>query len=124
MIINSVIAFGLMPFYGWVAAPIATTVSAWVMISLLVMGTKKYRTSSKLSKLSKSKFALITLSSLFMGLFLWSADYMLRKEIFSLIEKISFAAFLVLIGALIYTVSANFMGAFSIKEIRDSIKRN
>ena len=124
MIINSVIAFGFMPLYGWIAAPIATTVSAWAMILLLVIGTKKYSTSSKLSKLSKSKFVLITFASLFMGLFLWVANYLLSKEIFSLIEKISFATFLVLIGALIYTVSANFIGAFSLKEIRNSIKKN
>ena len=66
----------------------------------------------------------ITISSFVMGLFLWIADYLVRKEIFSLIEKISFACFLVLTGAAIYTFFANFLGAFSVKELRQTIKRN
>ena len=124
MVVNSLIAFGLMPFYGWIAAPIATTFSAWAMILLLFAGTKKIGVSSKLSKTSNSKFLRITISSFAMGLFLWTADYLVRKEIFSLIEKISFACFLVLTGAAIYTFFANFLGAFSVKELRQTIKRN
>jgi putative peptidoglycan lipid II flippase len=124
MLVNSLIAFGLMPFYGWISAPIATTVSAWAMILLLFAGTKKIGISGKLSKTSKSKFLRITISSFAMGLFLWAADYIFKKEIFSLIEKISFACFLVLTGAAIYTFFANYLGAFSIKELRQTIKRN
>ena len=59
-----------------------------------------------------------------MGLFLWIADYLLKKEVVSLIEKISFASFLVLMGAAIYTFVANFLGAFSIKEIQEAIKKS
>ena len=59
-----------------------------------------------------------------MGLFLWVTNFLLKGEIFSLIEKISFACFLVLIGAAIYTFAANFLGAFNVKDIRESIKRN
>ena len=124
MIVNSLIAFGLMPIYGWIAAPIATTVSAWAMIILLFTGTKKFGTNGQLSMLSKSKFVLIILSSFVMGLFLWVANFLLKEEIFSLLEKISFACFLVLIGASIYTFTANFLGAFNIKDIQESIKRN
>jgi putative peptidoglycan lipid II flippase len=124
MLVNSLIAFGLMPFYGWIAAPIATTISAWAMILLLFAGTKKLGVSGKLSKTSKTKFLRITISSFAMGLFLWFADYVVKKEIFSLIEKISFACFLVLTGAAIYIFFANFLGAFSVKELRQTIKRN
>ena len=88
MIVNSLIAFGLMPIYGWIAAPIATTVSAWAMIILLFTGTKKFGTSGQLSMLSKSKFVLIILSSFVMGLFLWVANFLLKEEVFSLLEKI------------------------------------
>jgi len=59
-----------------------------------------------------------------MGLFLWTTNYVVKNEVFSLIEKISFACFLILAGAAIYTFFANFLGAFSIKEIRQTIKRN
>ena len=124
MIVNSLIAFGLMPFYGWIAAPIATTVSAWAMIALLFAGTKKLGASSQLSKISRSKFVLIIMSSFAMGLFLWVANYLLKKEIVSLIEKISFASFLVLMGAAIYIFVANFLGAFSVKEIQGAIKQS
>ena len=124
MIVNSLIAFGLMPFYGWIAAPIATTVSAWAMIILLFAGSKKFGASGQLSKISRSKFVLIIISSFAMGLFLWIADYLLKKEVVSLIEKISFASFLVLMGTAIYTFVANFLGAFSIKEIQEVIKKS
>ncbi|MFL2795858.1 MAG: murein biosynthesis integral membrane protein MurJ [Paracoccaceae bacterium] len=124
MIVNSLIAFGLMPFYGWIAAPVATSVSAWAMILLLFSGTKKIGASGQLSKNSKSKFIRITISSFVMGLFLWTANYVVKNEVFSLIEKISFACFLILAGAAIYSFFANFLGAFSIKEIRQTIKRN
>ena len=87
MIVNSLIAFGLMPFYGWIAAPIATTVSAWAMIILLFAGSKKFGASGQLSKISKSKFVLIIISSFAMGLFLWIADYLLKKKWSLLLKK-------------------------------------
>jgi hypothetical protein len=91
---------------------------------LLFTGAKKFGTSGQLSKISKSKFVLILLSSFILGLFLWVANFLLEDEVSSLIEKISFACFLVLIGAAIYTFTANFLGAFSIKDIRQSFKKN
>ena len=94
------------------------------MIILLFVGAKKFGTSSQLSKISRSKFVLIIISSFAMGLFLWVTDYLLKKEIVSLIEKISFASFLVLMGAAIYIFVANFLGAFSIKEIQEAIKKS
>ena len=84
MIVNSLIAFGLMPFYGWIAAPIATTVSAWAMIILLFAGTKNLELAANYLKISRSKFVLIIISSFAMGLFLWIADYLLKKEMVSL----------------------------------------
>ncbi len=124
MFVNLLVAFSLMPYYGWIAAPIATTVSSWSMILLLFAGTKKFGTSSQLSKVSKSKLMLVILSSVIMGLFLWIADYLLKGEISSLIEKISFAVFLTFSGAVIYTIVANFFGAFSIKEIQEALRKN
>ena len=94
------------------------------MILLLFAGTKKFGTSSQLSKVSKSKLMLVILSSIIMGLFLWIADYLLKGEISSLIEKISFAVFLTFSGAVIYTIVANFFGAFSIKEIQEALRKN
>ena len=67
---------------------------------------------------------LIVISSFAMGLFLWFADYLLKKEVVSLVEKISFTSFLILVGAAIYTFVANFLGAFSIKEIQEVIKKS
>ena len=123
MIVNSIIAIGLMPFYGWIAAPIATTISAWAMIILLVLGTKNIGAIGQLTKLSKSKFLLIILSSFIMGLFLWGANFLLKNEVSSILERIIFAMFLILLGVGTYTATAVFLGGINFKELRASIKK-
>ena len=123
MIINSIIAIGLMPFYGWIAAPIATTISAWAMIILLVLGTKNIRAIGQLTKLSKSKFLLIILSSFIMGLFLWGANFLLKNDVSSILERIIFAIFLILLGVVTYTATVVFLGGINLKELRASIKK-
>ena len=59
MIVNSIIAIGLMPFYGWIAAPIATTISAWAMIILLVLGTKILGRLANLLNFQNQNFCLL-----------------------------------------------------------------
>ena len=122
MIVNSIIAIGLMPFYGWIAAPIATTISAWAMIILLVLGTKNIGAIGQLTKLSKSKFLLIILSSFIMGLFLWGATSS-QNDVSSILERIIFAIFLILLGVVTYTATVVFLGGINLKELRASIKR-
>tara|TARA_A100001037_G_C14978979_1_gene557176 strand:- start:78 stop:944 length:867 start_codon:yes stop_codon:yes gene_type:complete len=123
MIVNSIIAIGLMPFYGWIAAPVATTISAWAMIILLVLGTKNIGAIGQLTKLSKSKFLLIILSSFIMGLFLWGANFLLKNDVSSILERIIFAIFLILLGVVTYTATAVFLGGINLKELRASIKK-
>ena len=76
-----------------------------------------------LPDLSKSKFLLIILSSFIMGLFLWGANFLLKNDVSSILERIIFAIFLSLLGVLTYTATVVFLGGINVKELRASIKK-
>ena len=49
MISNAVIAIGLMPWFGFIAAALATTVSSYLMLVLLMIGSRRAGKETKLS---------------------------------------------------------------------------
>ena len=67
MAVNAGIAIGLAPFIGWIAAALATTLAAWIMLWLLVRGARAMGDTTRFDRRFRSRVWRITLASALMG---------------------------------------------------------
>ena len=123
MVVNAVVAIGLSYAIGWIAAAIATTVAGWVMVWLLLRGTRAFGDVARFDIRFKQRLWRIVLASLLMGVVLW-ALWMLMGPLFG-IPGLRWIALLVLIvlGSLSYFGIGQLIGAFRLSELRGSLRR-
>jgi putative peptidoglycan lipid II flippase len=69
--INAALAIGLLPWIGWLAAAIATTVSAWAMVWQLWRGSRAMGTEVQLDDRFRIRVPRMMFASALMGLVLW-----------------------------------------------------
>ena len=55
MLLNAILAIGLLPIVGWIAVAIAASVSAWVTTILLWISTKRFGQAAHVLKTSISR---------------------------------------------------------------------
>ena len=123
MVLNAAIAIGLAPFIGWIAAALATTAAAWVMLWLLVRGAKSMGDTTRFDARFRGRVWRITLASVLMGVIL--AGLMLSLGPFFGIPGLRWVALLLLIslGALSYLGFGTLTRAFSLREMRAAVRR-
>ena len=124
MIVNAALAVGLMPIVGWVAPAIATTVSAWLLVVLLMLGTRRFGAVAQFDARFKARLPRITIAALGMGALLWAVAATLDPWVSTTLERIGFAVFLVLAGISAYGGLGSVAGAFSGAELRQALRRN
>ncbi|MEM9230996.1 MAG: murein biosynthesis integral membrane protein MurJ [Pseudomonadota bacterium] len=123
MLLNLLVAVGLMPIIGYLAAPLATTLSAWMMLALLIRGAARIDGAIEPdARLLKAVPRLVGASALMGGL-LWGlgwfgADYFDRPTV----KYLALAA-LVGIGALTYALAVLGTGALRMGDLRKSLGR-
>ena len=123
MIVNAALAVGLMPAVGWVAPAIATTVSAWLLVALLMLGTRRFGAVAQFDQRFKARLPRITIAALAMGAVLWAVAAGLDPWVSSTLQRIVFAAFLVVAGVIAYGICGRLTGAFSSAELRGALRR-
>ena len=118
---KSIIAIGLMPFYGWIAHLLQPQ-SLLGHDYLISSWHKNVRAIGNLLNFQNQNFYL-----LFYPLSLWiifmGANSLLKNDVSSILERIIFAIFLILLGVVTYTATAVFLGGINLKEPRASIKK-
>ncbi len=123
MIVNAVIAIGLMPLIGFLAAAIATSVSAWVMVGQLWFGSRGMGDAARLDARLRYRLPRIIAASLIMGITLWLgmiglADMLLLPRL----RSIALLA-LILAGMVVYFVMATALGAMNLTELKSALRR-
>lgn len=123
MVVNALLAFGLGATVGWIAAALATTVAAWVMVAQLVRGARGYGEVVRFDAQFHRRLWRIVLASVLMGAVLWGAGAALGPSL--AVGGWRWLALLALIGAgaLSYGIAGQVLGAFSLAEIRRRIRR-
>ncbi len=123
MVVNALLAFGLAASVGWIAAALATTVAAWVMVAQLVRGARGYGEVVRFDAQFHRRLWRIVLASGLMGAVLWGAGAALGPLL--AMGGWRWLALLALIGAgaVTYGVAGQVLGAFSMAEIRDRMRR-
>jgi putative peptidoglycan lipid II flippase len=123
MAINAALAIGLMPFIGWVAAAIATSLSAWAMVGLLFWGARGFDNILKPEAGLKNRLLRMCIASLFLGAALYGIQFFISPAVTSVSGRIFYALFLVIAGAGLYLWLGERLKAFSLQEIKASFKK-
>lgn len=123
MVVNAVVAVGLSFVIGWIAAAIAATLAGWVMVALLVRGTRDYGDVAQFDDRFQQRIWRIVLASLIMGGAIWGAALVLDSYL--ALSGWRWIALMVLIGVgvLSYAVAGRALGAFRISELTSALRR-
>ncbi|MDZ4094914.1 MAG: murein biosynthesis integral membrane protein MurJ [Paracoccaceae bacterium] len=123
MLVNAGFAIGLMPLIGFVAAALATTVSAWVMVWQLWRGARGMGEAAQFDDRLRQRFPRIVAASLVMGGVLWLASLALGPMLGTPGWRNLALSLLVLTGILAYFTTGAVIGAFSPADIRAALRR-
>ncbi len=123
MVINAGLAIGLSYYIGYIAAAVGTTLSAWVMMALLIQGSRNMGDAAAFDTRLKSRLWRIVLSSAVMGVALWAFALVLGPSLsMAGVKYISLAA-LIGVGIGIYFVTAHLTGALRLSELKSNMRR-
>ncbi|WP_108501616.1 murein biosynthesis integral membrane protein MurJ [Paracoccus indicus] len=120
MVVNAVAAFSLMPFLGFLAAALGTTIAAWVMVAQLWLGTRDMGQAARADARLVRAFPRILVASALMAAALWGMRECLEAADASRGVGL---AILVFGGAAIYFSLAFITGAYRLSELKAAVRR-
>jgi putative peptidoglycan lipid II flippase len=112
MVVNAVLAIGLAPFIGFIAAAIGTTVAAWSMVAQLWLGARAMGPTARPVEGTGTTLLRIVSAALVMGIVLLGLGHVLGPYLATPGLRYLVLAGLVLGGALAYFLCALAFGAF------------
>ncbi len=117
MVVNALVAFGLMPVLGFLAAALATTVAAWVMVGQLWWGSRSMGQAARWDARLWDRCWRMVLSSAAMGACL----FLLAEALADLLAgpwRVAALALLVAVGLLSYFALGAAIGAFRLADLK------
>lgn len=124
MIVNAIIAVGLLPLIGFVAAALATTLSAWVMVWQLWRGSRGMGPEAQFDDRFRARAWRIVLAALGMGGVLFVAMMALAPMLGTDGLRYPALALLILAGVLAYFGAGTLLGAFRLSDFKSALRRN
>lgn len=122
MVLNAVLAVGLMGTLGFIAAAVGTTVAGWAMLALLWWGSRDMGTAVQFEPQTIPRVIRILCAALVMGVALWCADRLVLTRLMDNAPLIGLAI-LCLGGMCVYGLAGLVLRAFSIAELRKIVRR-
>jgi putative peptidoglycan lipid II flippase len=123
MAVNAILAFSLAPLIGWIAPAIATTLAGWIMVLLLIKGTRPMGDVARFDSQLKSRIWRICLASIAMGFILWSLTAAMSTFLGMPGWRYIALAILVTIGMGAYFLLAHLLGAMRLSELKGAMRR-
>ncbi len=123
MIVNAVIAIGLLPYIGFVAAALATTLSGWVMVWQLWRGSRKMGPEAQTDARFRARIWRILLASIAMGAVLMGMVILLGPALAAHGWRYLALGMLVLSGIIAYFGIGTSIGAFHLSDFKAALKR-
>jgi putative peptidoglycan lipid II flippase len=118
MLLNAIIAVGLMPWIGFAAAAWATTIAGWIMVAQLWFGSRRMGDEARLDARCQSRLPRIVLASLLMGAALWGASWGMGDLLADAVWRYAALAGLIAIGIVSYFGIGAVIGAFKLSDFR------
>ena len=88
-----------------------------------MLGTRRFGAVAQFDQRFKARLPRITIAALAMGAVLWVVAAGLDPWVSSTLQRIGFAAFLVVAGVIAYGICGRLTGAFSSAELRGALRR-
>jgi putative peptidoglycan lipid II flippase len=123
MIVNAAIAVGLLPLIGFAAAALATTISGWIMVLQLWLGTRKMGDEARFDDRFRARLPRILLASAIMGGALWVGMMLLGPMLGSRGWRFAALGLLVALGMGTYALSALALGAMRLSDLKAALRR-
>ncbi len=123
LVVNAVLAIGLAPVIGYIAAAIGTTAAGWAMVWLLWRGARGMGEASTLDDRFRRRLPRIIVASLGMGAVLIGLNWALAPALADPVWRYGALALLVGAGAVAYGALAQITGALRLAEIRGALRR-
>ena len=123
MIVNAVVAVGLLPLIGFSAAALATTISGWTMVLQLWRGTRKMGEEARFDDRFRHRLPRILIASLVMGAALWGAGIALGPALGTPGWRYAALAALCSAGIAAYALSALALGAMRLSDLKSALRR-
>ncbi len=118
MITNAALAFGLMPFIGFAAAALATTLSAWIMVGQLWWGAREMGPEARFDDRLLLRLPRIFLACMAMILVIWGSALLLQPLLQSHGWRYPALGLLIALGILAYFAAGFALGAFRLAELK------
>ncbi len=123
MIVNAVIAVGLLPLIGFAAAALATTISGWIMVLQLWHGTRKMGDEARFDARFRQRLPRILIACAVMGAALWGGMVALGPMLGTEGWRYAALALLVGLGMATYALAALALGAMRLSDIKSALRR-
>jgi putative peptidoglycan lipid II flippase len=123
MAVNAGLAFGLAPLVGWIAAALAATVAAWVMVWQLARGARGFGDVARFDVQFRRRIWRIVLASALMGAVVWGGSTVLGPFLVVSGWRWLALALLIALGVVSYGLFGQGLGAFRLQEMRARLSR-
>ncbi|MEO1549873.1 MAG: murein biosynthesis integral membrane protein MurJ [Pseudomonadota bacterium] len=123
MVVNGVLAVGLLPVVGYLAAAIGTTMSGWVMVALLWWGARKLDPELRLDVRLTRVVPRLALAAVGMGLALLALHWALGDAFVTPGWRYGALTGLVGLGAGVYGALVLGLGALSLGDLTRALRR-
>lgn len=124
MVVNVVVAVGLMGVVGFLSAAIATSLAGWVMVAQLWQGSRGMGDAARVDSRLRRSAPRIALASAVMGVALWVLTLILQDWLATPGLRYAALAGLVVAGTCIYFATAFALGAFSRADLGGAVRRS
>jgi putative peptidoglycan lipid II flippase len=123
MILNLVLAVGLSPYIGFIAAALGTTLTGWAMVGLLLWGARDMGEAARFDDRFVKRLVRIIAASVGMGVVLWVSALVLAPWFEAGRLRYLALTILVTIGIVAYFGIGQMVGAFRLGEFRRALRR-
>lgn len=123
MILNAVLAIGLSPYFGFIAAAVGTTLTGWAMVGQLWWGSRDMGDAAKFDARFYTRVVRIILAALAMGAILMGFAMLLSTVLSLPTWRYLGLAVLVATGIASYFSIGQLLGAFRLSEFRNAMRR-
>ncbi len=118
MVLNALIAVGLMPWLGFAAAAWATTLAGWVMVWQLWSGSRRMGPEATMDDRFRTRLPRIIAAALIMGAALYAAAWALAPWLDARHWRFAALGVLITLGIVTYFGAGALIGAFRLSEFR------
>lgn len=123
MVVNAALAIGLMPLIGFMAAAIATSAAAWVMVWQLWHGSRAMGDAARFDDRFRKRLPRMIAASILMGLVLWGLSVLLADALVTPGLRTAALGAMILASMVVYFGTVLLIGGMSWIELRGAFRR-